>query len=72
MIAELGLAALWLAAALAAMQLIGGAIAQSNEDGELAWSAAVVRACVQACVSRIPQHHFARARPVGVPAPLPP
>ncbi|MBE5073397.1 heme lyase CcmF/NrfE family subunit [Erythrobacteraceae bacterium E2-1 Yellow Sea] len=36
MIAELGLAALWLAAALAAMQLIGGATAQHNEESDLA------------------------------------
>ena len=36
MIAELGLAALWLAAALAAMQLIGGATAQHNGESDLA------------------------------------
>ena len=35
MIAELGLAALWLAAALAALQLVGGALAQRNADDEL-------------------------------------
>ena len=35
MIAELGLAALWIAAALAVLQLIGGAIAQRDESGEL-------------------------------------
>ncbi len=36
MIAELGLAALWLAAALAALQLIAGALSQRDESGELA------------------------------------
>ena len=36
MIAELGLAALWLAAALAAMQLISGAVAQHNAGNDLA------------------------------------
>ena len=36
MIAELGLAALWLAAALAALQLIAGVMAQSDAGGELA------------------------------------
>jgi len=35
MIAELGLAALWLAAALAGMQLIGGTAAQRDADGVL-------------------------------------
>ncbi len=35
MIAELGLVALWLAAALAALQLFGGALAQRNLDGDL-------------------------------------
>ncbi|WP_427965133.1 heme lyase CcmF/NrfE family subunit [Altererythrobacter sp.] len=36
MIAELGLAALWMAAALATLQLIGGALAQREDGGELA------------------------------------
>jgi len=36
MSAELGLAALWLAAALAALQLVGGALAQREGSGELA------------------------------------
>ncbi len=36
MIAELGLAALWLAAALAALQLIGGGLAQRNPQTDLA------------------------------------
>jgi cytochrome c-type biogenesis protein CcmF len=36
MLAELGLAALWLAAALAALQLVGGALAQREGSGELA------------------------------------
>ncbi|MFZ1742494.1 MAG: heme lyase CcmF/NrfE family subunit [Pontixanthobacter sp.] len=36
MIAELGLAALWIAAALAVLQLIGGALAQRDPGGELA------------------------------------
>ena len=36
MIAELGLAALWIAAALAVLQLVGGALAQRDESGELA------------------------------------
>ncbi|MDA7787810.1 heme lyase CcmF/NrfE family subunit [Sphingomonadaceae bacterium] len=36
MIAELGLAALWLAAALAVLQLIAGALAQRESSGELA------------------------------------
>ncbi len=36
MIAELGLAALWLAAALSALQLLGGVLAQRNEASEIA------------------------------------
>ncbi|TCJ39052.1 heme lyase CcmF/NrfE family subunit [Parafrankia sp. BMG5.11] len=36
MIAELGLAALWLAAALAALQLVAGVLAARQEDSELA------------------------------------
>ncbi|MCJ2181312.1 heme lyase CcmF/NrfE family subunit [Novosphingobium sp. 1949] len=36
MIAELGLAALWLAAALATLQLLGGALAQTERGGALA------------------------------------
>ncbi|MDN3645703.1 heme lyase CcmF/NrfE family subunit [Pontixanthobacter aestiaquae] len=36
MIAELGLAALWLAAALCALQLLGGALAQRDENSDLA------------------------------------
>ena len=36
MIAELGLAALWLAAALAALQLIAGSLALTSRGGELA------------------------------------
>lgn len=36
MIAEIGLAALWLAAALAALQLVAGALAQREGSGELA------------------------------------
>ncbi|QDM40436.1 heme lyase CcmF/NrfE family subunit [Altererythrobacter sp. TH136] len=36
MIAELGLAALWLAAALAALQLVAGGLAARQEDSELA------------------------------------
>lgn len=36
MSAELGHAALWMAAALAVLQLIGGAIAQRNPDAPLA------------------------------------
>lgn len=40
MIAELGLAALWLAAALAALQLVAGALGQREGGAELA---AIVR-----------------------------
>ncbi|MEP2179407.1 MAG: cytochrome c biogenesis protein CcsA, partial [Marinomonas sp.] len=36
MLAELGLAALWLCAALAVLQLVGGALAQREATGELA------------------------------------
>ena len=38
MIAELGLAALWLAAALSVLQLVAGALGQRENSGELATS----------------------------------
>jgi len=53
MIAELGLAALWLAAALAALQLVAGALVLRKDDPALAAIVRPVAVC-RACSPRLP------------------